>query len=84
LVDHWLVFTDHNGTENVKAFVFYTDFFPHNEASRQVRIFAVTYESANEEFRTGKMTNGLYATYITENQYQVIDVPEGLEAWTLG
>jgi hypothetical protein len=83
LVDHWVVFNDHHhGIDSVTAFVFYTDFFEHEDPKRQVRIFAIPFETAAQEDSTGAIQLGLYATYIQPDEYEVIDTPKGLEKWT--
>lgn len=83
LVDHWIIFNDRfYGIEDHKVYVFYTDFFDYHQPDRQVRIFATTYSQAMEEVRTRKIPLGLYASYIVEGSYKVIDPPEELVEWT--
>jgi hypothetical protein len=79
LVDHWIVFNDRFfGIEDHKVFVFYTDFFDYHVSEHQVRIFATPYIQAMEEVRTGEVQVGLFASYIMEGDYQIIDDPKEL------
>jgi hypothetical protein len=84
LVGYWILFNDHHcGCNDVKAFVYLTDCFPNNPERSRVRIFADLYESVIEEIATNIPTQGVYATYILEGQYQIINVPTEVWDWTM-
>ena len=83
LVGHWVIFHDlHHGIEDMVAFISYTDYFDYAKPEQQVRIFADTQEAVIKEIETGTRELGLYATYIQQDKYQVIDTPAALEDWT--
>lgn len=84
LMYHWITYHDHiHGIDDMKAFCFYTDYFDYNSPQKQVRIFAVPYETAFREAQTGEREAGLYATYVIQSECRIIDTPEGLEEWTV-
>jgi hypothetical protein len=66
-------------TNNV--FVFATDCFPEQGVVNRVRIFAEPEEDAKADF-IGQRDIGLFATFIEEGKFKVIDTPPGLEEWT--
>jgi len=84
LIGYWIIFNDHHHSCNdVKAFVYLTDCFPNNPERSRVRIFAELYESVLLEVETDIPTQGVYATYLLEGQYQIINFPYGVWGWTM-
>jgi hypothetical protein len=84
LVGHWINFYDRFfDKKDLKVFVWHTDFFGHSAPERQVRIFGDLQSQVLEQLQTGELPFGLYASYIMEGDYQIIDPPEGMAEWTV-
>lgn len=66
-------------THNV--FVFYTDLLPDNEGNK-IRIFAEQEHSARDSL-LNKRGIGMFSTYVKEDGFKIIDIPDGLEQWTI-
>ena len=76
LLNKWIELDDKHFGLTHNVFVMETDnLYP------KIRIFAETESDARDDV-LGKREPGLFATFITEDGFKVINTPEGLEKWT--